>query len=86
MAAGLESAADHDAENAIHGATTGHFTGNQNRHGQPMPSRNGSHGSGASGGRRQKMNNWQKPVQGNRMNTARECEDILLNTTKANIK
>ena len=66
VAAGLELAADDDAENVLQAATTGPYNTSTDRNGQPMQSRAGSKGSRGSGGRRQNVHPWENPAQNNR--------------------
>ena len=61
IAAGMEFAAEHDAENVLH-AVGGGQSGNANYRPQ-MPSRASSIGSG---GRRNTVNPWQNQAQGSR--------------------
>ena len=75
MAAGIEVAAEHDAENVLDAA---HYNNTTNhRKGQPRPSRAGSNGSGGSGRRQQQANPWQIRVQGSRasLQSAREFHE-----------
>lgn len=69
FAAGIESAADHEADDVLHAAAAGVPNTHQNRHGLSMPSRGGSVGSGS---RRQRVNAWSNQAQGGRMHTARK--------------
>ena len=62
-AAGMEVAADHDAENVLQAAATGSYNNATHRNGQPVQSRAGSDGSG---GRRQNTHAWDNRGQGNR--------------------
>lgn len=71
VAAGMEVAADHDAENvleAAHHNTTNYWNE------QPKPSRAHSNASGGSGRRPHQANAWQNRVQGSRagLQSARE--------------
>ena len=63
VAAGLEFAADHDAEQVLQAAGGGFAGGNHRTGGQPQT--RGSNGSGGSGGRRN-SNNWNNQPQGSR--------------------
>lgn len=74
IAAGMESAADYDAENVLHAAATGSSKISTHRNGQAMYSRAGSHGSGESGGHRQHVNAWGSQAQGNRPGFQTSCE------------
>lgn len=68
FAAGIESAADHEADDVLQAAATVGHNPHQHRHGQPMPSRAGSNGSG---GRHPQGNTWPNQAQGGRIYTAR---------------
>ena len=68
FAAGIESAADLQADDVLHAAATGVPHAHQNHHGQPSPSRASSHGSGRL---RQPGNVWSAHAQSGRMYTAR---------------
>jgi hypothetical protein len=69
---GIEIAADYEAEDVIQAAAAGPYNMHHNRHGQPMPARNGSGGSGGSSGRRQTINAWPSQAQNTRLYTARK--------------
>lgn len=68
FAAGIESAADNEAEDVLHAAAAAVPSAHPNRHAQAMPSRAESNGSG---GRRQQGNVWPSP-RGGRIHTTRK--------------
>ena len=74
IAAGMQSAADYDAENVLYAAATGPSKISTHRNGQAMHSRAGSYGSGESDGHRQHVNAWGNQAKGNRpgFQTSRE--------------
>ena len=66
VAAGMELAADHDAENVLHAAGLDTFNHATHRNGHPLQSRN-SHGSEGSGRRRRTDYTWENNLpQGSR--------------------
>ena len=64
LAAGMELAADHDAEDALHAVVGGHF-GNINYR-QHTHSRAGSNTSGARDAHRNDVDVWNNQIQGSR--------------------
>ena len=66
VAAGLELAADHDADNGLHAAASGPYNTSTHRARQPMQNRAGSNDSAGSGGRRQNVHGWENQAPGNR--------------------
>ena len=78
LAAGMELAAEHDAENVLHGAGAGGHNQSNYRNGQPLQSRN-SNDSAGSGGRRNGMQAWQNDqAQGDRagLHTSRKSSKV----------
>ena len=78
LAAGMELAAEHDAENVLHGAGGAVHNQSNYRNGQPLQSRN-SNGSAGNGGRRNGIQAWQNDQpQGSRagLHTSRKSSKI----------
>ena len=67
LAAGMELAANYDAENILQAGAGAPRNTSTHRNGQPMYSRTGSNGSGGSGGRRQNNRGWSNQAQTNRV-------------------
>ena len=79
VAAGMQLAAEHDAENAIQTAGDAHLNINTHRNGQPSRSR-GSHGSSGNGNGlrgRQHVKPWETQVQLNRGGSARSFNPLI---------
>ncbi|KAK3707504.1 hypothetical protein LTR37_012146 [Vermiconidia calcicola] len=66
LEAGMEVAADYDADHVLQNAATGAFNVPNPRNGQPLRSRAESNGSGGNGARRVKPNKWNGHPQNNR--------------------
>ena len=75
LEAGMEVAADYDADHVLQNAATGAFNVPNPRNGQPLRSRAESNGSGGNGARRVKPNKWNGHPQNNRpgFQSSRKC-------------
>lgn len=76
-AAGLEVAADYDAENVLE---TANYNNSSGREGQERVGRAGSNGSRGSGGHQNTANLWQNRVEGSRagLQSARKSRSVQL--------